>query len=128
MPRSINKLSAISVKRLSSPGYFGDGGGLLLRISKTGSKSWVFRFALGKKRRKMGLGAVHTISLAMAREKALQCRRLLVEGQDSIVAREASRTKDSLSLARTKTFDQCAAAYIKSACGAWKSEKHAAQW
>ena len=128
MARSINKLSAISVNKLSSPGYYGDGGGLLLRISKADTKSWVFRFALDKKRREMGLGAVHTISLAMAREKALQCRRLLVEGHDPIIARKASRTKESLRLARTKTFDQCAAAYIKSHRGAWKSEKHAAQW
>lgn len=59
MARSINKRSALSVNTLSSPGYYGDGGGgLLLRISKAGTKSWVFRFALDKKRRAMGLGAV----------------------------------------------------------------------
>lgn len=27
-----------------------------------------------------------------------------------------------------KTFDQCASAYIKAHCGAWKSAKPAAQW
>jgi hypothetical protein len=75
----------------------------------------------------MGLGALHTISLAMAREKALQCRRMLGEGQDPISARDGARTKEALSLARVKTFDQCASAYIKAhrrrleecqACGA----------
>ncbi len=76
----------------------------------------------------MGLGALHTISLAMAREKALQCRRMLDEGQDPIVARDGARTKEALSLARVKTFDQCASAYIKAHRGSWKSVKHAAQW
>jgi len=39
-------------------------------ISASGSKSWIFRFSNGGKRREMGLGPLHTISLAMAGEKA----------------------------------------------------------
>jgi hypothetical protein len=35
MARGINKLSAILVNKLSSPGYYSDGGGPLLRISNT---------------------------------------------------------------------------------------------
>jgi hypothetical protein len=125
MSRSVNKLSVVLINKLSSPGYYGDGGGLWLRVSKDVSKSWVFRFTLAGRRREMGLGSLQTISLAIAREKALQCRRLLAENQDPIVARDASRTKDELVLARRKTFDQCAAAYIKAHRGSWKSAKHA---
>jgi integrase len=99
-----------------------------LRISKDVAKSWVFRFTLQGRRREMGLGNLHTVSLAMAREKALQCRRLLAEKQDPIVARDASRSKEELSRSRMKTFDQCAAGYIKAHRGSWKSAKHAAQW
>lgn len=128
MAQSVKKLSVVLVNTLSSPGYYGDGGGLWLRISESGSKSWVFRFTLAGRRREMGLGALHTISLAMAREKALQCRRMLDEGQDPICARDGARTKEALSLARVKTFNQCAAAYIKAHRGGWKSAKHAAQW
>jgi hypothetical protein len=128
MARSVNKLSVVLINKLSSPGYYGDGGGLWLCISKDVSKSWVFRFTLAGRRREMGLGAFHTISLSMAREKALQCRRLLAEGKDPIVDRDSARTSQALSLARVKTFDQCAAAYIKAHRGSWKSAKHAAQW
>jgi hypothetical protein len=128
MAGNVNKLSVVLINKLSSPRYYGDGGGLWLLVSKTASKSWVFRFTIAGKRREMGLGALHTISLAIAREKALQCRRLLADGQDPIVARDAGRNKESLSLARMKTFDQCAAAFIKAHRGGWKSAKHAAQW
>jgi integrase len=128
MAQRVKKLSVVLANTLSSPGYYGDGGGLWLRISKSGTKSWVFRFTLAGRRREMGLGALHTISLAMAREKALQCRRMLDEGQDPIIARDGARTKEALSLARVKTFDQCASAYIKAHRGSWKSTKHAAQW
>ncbi|MDB5933338.1 MAG: hypothetical protein JWQ01_682, partial [Massilia sp.] len=31
MARSVNKLSAVLISKLSSPGYYGDGGGLWLR-------------------------------------------------------------------------------------------------
>jgi integrase len=128
MGRPLNKLSAILVNKLSSPGHYGDGGGLWLQISGTGSKSWVFRFELAGKVREMGLGAVHTVSLAIARDKARDSRLLLSEGKDPIVARDAARTADALSRARSKTFDQCAEAYIKAHRGGWKSAKHAAQW
>jgi integrase len=128
MAQSVKKLSVVLANTLSSPGYYGDGGGLWLRISKGGSKSWVFRFTLAGTRREMGLGALHTISLAMAREKSLQCRRMLDEGQDPIDARTAARTKEAVKLARVKTFDQCASAYIKAHRGGWKNAKHAAQW
>lgn len=124
----LNKLSAVSVSKLSSPGNYGDGGGLWLQVSGSGSKSWTFRFTLAGRTREMGLGPLHTVSLSMAREKALQCRRLVEAGTDPIVARDAAKAALALSAARHRTFDQCAAAYIKAHRGSWKSAKHAAQW
>jgi hypothetical protein len=39
MPRAINKLSAILVSRRTlKPGHYGDGGGLYLQVSESGSK------------------------------------------------------------------------------------------
>ncbi|WP_426111318.1 tyrosine-type recombinase/integrase [Massilia sp. PWRC2] len=128
MGQHVKKLSAILVAKLSSPGYYGDGDGLWLQIATGGSKSWVFRFTLAGKRREMGLGGLSAVSLAIARERASQCRLLLSEGRDPIVERNAARTSDALHRARLKTFDQCAAAYISAHRGSWKSAKHAAQW
>jgi hypothetical protein len=58
MGRHVEKLSAILIGQLKSPGYYGDGNGLWLQISASGSKSWVFRFTISGNRREMGLGAV----------------------------------------------------------------------
>ena len=128
MARGINKLTSLQVTKLRKPGYYGDGGGLWLRVSPSVSKSWVFRFEVNGRRREMGLGAVQTVSLAMAREFALQCRRQLAAGQDPIEARDAERTVQSAALARSRTFDQCAEAYIKAHRASWKNAKHIAQW
>lgn len=128
MSRKVDRLSAILVKAVNSPGYYVDGNGLLLQVSRSGSKSWIFRFRTNGKRREMGLGPLHTVSLAMAREKALLCRRLLAAGTDPIADRNSARTSEAIFRARAKTFDQCAAAYIKAHRATWKSAKHAAQW
>jgi len=42
-PRSIHRLSALSVARLKKPGHYGDGGGLYLQVSVSRTRSWVYR-------------------------------------------------------------------------------------
>ncbi len=128
MAFKVNKLSALGVSKASKPGYYGDGGGLWLQVSKSGSKSWIFRFTLAGKQREMGLGAVHTVDLAVARARAKECRLLLLEHKDPLEARQATRTANALSQARSITFDQCASAYISAHRGSWKNAKHASQW
>ena len=128
MARQIGKLSALAVSRAKEPRYYGDGGGLWLQVSKAGTKSWVFRFTLHGRSREMGLGPLHTISLADAREAAQHCRKLLHEGNDPIENRRDQRAKAFLDAARAMTFDACAEAYIKAHEAGWRSAKHAAQW
>lgn len=128
MAGGINKLSALTVQRAKEPGYYGDGGGLWLQISKLGGKSWVFRFTRHGKTREMGLGPVHTVSLAEARDKALEHRKAVANGHDPIDERKAGRDQARLDTARRKTFAECAAAYIEANRAGWQNEKHAAQW
>ena len=68
MSYTINKLSAIKVRSVTRPGMYGDGAGLWLQVSKSGAKSWIFRYDLFGRRREMGLGSCHTVDLALARE------------------------------------------------------------
>jgi integrase len=124
----VDKLTALAVSKATKPGYHGDGAGLWLQVSASGSKSWVFRFTLSRKQREMGLGAVHTVSLAEARAKAKECRQLLLEGKDPLDARKAAKLADALERAKAMTFDQCAAAYIAAHRSGWKNAKHASQW
>jgi integrase len=128
MARGIQKLSALQVDRAKKPGYYADGGGLYLQVTATGAKSWLFRFMLDARAREMGLGALHTVSLAEARLKATDCRRKLLEGIDPIEARKAARSAAQFAAAKAITFQQCAEAHIAAHRAGWKNAKHADQW
>jgi integrase len=126
--RSIHRLSALSVVRLTGPGYYCDGGGLYLQVSPAGARSWVYRYRHEGRLREMGLGGLRRVSLADARERAQGCRRQLGNGLDPIEERRRERSQRAAQLARTKTFDECTTAYIKANRAGWKNEKHVAQW
>src|SRR5882762_4150093 len=110
MARVIGKLAAVTLPKLSKPGLYGDGGGLCLQVTASGAKTWIYRFMLNGRAREMGLGPLHTISLAEAREKARECRKLRLDGVDPIEYRRAKRTAAKLDAAKTMTFKECAEA------------------
>jgi integrase len=122
------KLSAIEVTKATGPSVLHDGGGLYLRVSRTGTKSWVFRFQLDGKRRDMGLGPFPDISLAEARGKATAHRKLRHEGIDPIEAKAAQRQAQRVSVAKGRTFRECATEFIEKNRAGWRNAKHAAQW
>ena len=74
------QLSARKVSTAKKPGYYGDGGGLYLQVSRYGTKSWVFRFKRNGKARDMGLGSINTFTLKEARERPRKCRQLVGAG------------------------------------------------
>src|SRR5262245_23934485 len=94
--RKSNKLTPLAIKRAKKPGLYGDGNGLYLQISQFGTKAWLFRFMRDGTARKMGLGPLHTVSLADARQKAAEARRKLLDGIDPIVHRDAQRSAAKL--------------------------------
>jgi integrase len=126
--RAIHQLSGTQITGKKKPGRYADGGGLYLQIGPTGGRAWLFRFMLNGKSREMGLGPIHTIDVAKARAEAAECRRLVLAGVDPIEAREAGRTQALIEASRSRTFKDCATAYIDSHKTVWKNDKHAAQW
>ena len=128
MRREGNKLSAAAVRAVSKPGLYGDGHGLYLQVSAFETKAWVFRYMLDGRPRKMGLGALHTVSLAEARKRAETARLKVLDSIDPIDDAEAKRAQRRLEAARAMTFKACADAYIKANRSGWKNDKHAAQW
>ncbi|MBL8419986.1 MAG: tyrosine-type recombinase/integrase [Dechloromonas sp.] len=128
MARQQQRLSALQVSKLTKPGLYGDGGGLTLQISPTGAKSWLFRYMVAGKPFAMGLGPIHTVSLAEARQKALEARKLRLDGINPLTAKKQSQIAAALASARMMTFDQCAEAYILAHKASWKNAKHADQW
>src|SRR5260370_19198249 len=121
-------LKVAAIARAKAPGYYGDGGGLLLQISRFGTASWVFRYRVGGRLREMGLGSLDTIGLAAARERARKAREQRLDGFDPIEARKTAKLVAQLEAARAITFKECARRYIAAHQPAWRNPKHAAQW
>jgi len=128
MAQSIKRLSSLAVKAQSERGFYADGGGLYLQISKFGTKSWVFRFTQNKRRREMGLGPIHTVTLSEAREEALTCRKLLRAGTDPIEQRKLLLGQAQAEAVKTMTFKACAEKYISAHSAGWRNVKHSSQW
>jgi integrase len=126
--RQGNKLTALKVSKLKAPGRYGDGHGLWLQISETGTKAWLFRYMRNGRARHMGLGPLHTVNLAEARARARHARQLILDGKDPLSVKRDARTAVRLDAARSETFCQCASAYLDSHSSAWKNRKHKAQW
>src|SRR5262249_23315937 len=95
-------------------GLHHDGAGLSLQVTagRDGvTKSWLYRFVLNGRERRMGLGSFSDVSLAEAREKAASARRQVKDGKDPIEQRQALRAAAVLVKAKAMTFDQCRDAY-----------------
>jgi integrase len=126
--RTGSKLMAVQVTKAKGPAVLHDGGGLYLRISPTGAKSWVFRFQLDGKRRDMGLGPYPDISLAEARRRATEHRNQRRDGIDPLDAKAARRRAQRLAIAKGRTFRECAAEFIEKNRAGWRNAKHRQQW
>jgi integrase len=123
MARHVNRLSARRVATMLKPGLHADGDGLYLSVTDSGAKSWRLIFSFRGKRRELGLGRINTVSLAEARDKVAEARRLVSQGVDP---KEAWRPQASVEAA--PTFGVVALDLIESLGPGWKNPKHRQQW
>ncbi len=123
--KTTERLNALAVRAATTPGYYLDGNGLHLQVSRAGSKSWVYQFTLHGRRREMGLGSLSVLSLAEARARTRECRQMLLDGIDPIAARDA---KQMTAAATVVTFKDCTDRYIADKRAEWSNVKHAQQW
>ena len=80
-----NKLTAITVKKLSKPGKYADGNNLYLHIDPSGARRWILRLTVGHRRRDMGLGNTMIVSLEEARKLARLYRGIAKSGGDPLL-------------------------------------------
>jgi integrase len=125
MPRQINRLSARTVQTLLKPGRHADGNGLYLRITNDGRRAWVYTFRWKGKLTDKGLGSVSSVSLAEARKKAADARKLVGLG---IKPTGDSRQRPRKESDGVRTFSACAEAYITEMTPGWRNVKHGRQW
>jgi integrase len=116
-------------------GLHADGGGLYLQVTpdaaakrakkagKAGgdvTRSWVFMYQRGKKTTTVGLGPVHTVGLAEAREKAREYRKLLLDGGDPLQHKRAEKARKAAEAGKQiLTFDDAVRRYLKDHMTTW---------
>jgi integrase len=128
MVRALHRLSNLKVERAKRPGMYADGGSLYLRVAEGGSKQWIFRYTVNGRNRDMGLGPVHTLTLAEARERATEARKLRLDGIDPIANKRARVAALRAADAKAKTFADCVKGFIEDNESSWTSVKHRRQW
>lgn len=114
-------LTAVRIRSITEPGRYADGNGLYLLVDSRGAKRWVLRTVVKGIRRDIGLGSVRLVSLAEAREKATEFRKLAREGGDPLARRRREK-------ALQMTFDEAARKVHEGRKDAWSNPKHRDQW
>jgi hypothetical protein len=129
--REANKLSAVKVAKLKEPGRYCDGLGLWLQVTGAANgvtKAWLFRYTRHGRARQMGLGALHTVSLAEARERARQARQILLDGDDPLEIKRKKRDEARTETAERILFKEAAERFLDLHEATWKNGKHKNQW
>lgn len=117
----MGKLSAAKVRTLIEPGRYADGDGLYLEVSSASSRRWALIVQKDGRRRQIGLGSAKKITLADARDLAVEMRRQIALGVDVV----AERKKERVSV---PTFREAAVEVHKEHKAAWRNGKHQDQW
>jgi integrase len=116
-------LTAKFVEAVRTAGVYRDKGnpGLILRVGPGDSKRWVLRTTVNGRRRDIGLGSAHDISLSDARHEATMLRRAARAGRDPAAERRAAH--------RVRlTFEEAAEKVHAVRERQWRNGKHANQW
>jgi len=112
------KRTAAFVRSVTKPGKYGDQHGLILRVQPSGSKAWIWRGTVNGKRRDLGLGRYPYVSLAEARAKAFDYRKVALDGGDPVTLRADG----------VPTFARAAETVIALHAGRWKSSTTEEDW
>lgn len=118
--RAEKALSAAFVRTVTAPGKYTDGHGLFLKVDTSGAKRWVQRIMIRGKRTEIGMGSALLVTLAEARETALQNRKLARAGGDPLQSKRASEA--------LLTFEEASRKVHKIHEPTWRNKKHAAQF
>jgi len=125
----VHRLTDRMVRQVREPGWYIDGAGLRLRVSRnknTGSirRSWVLRVTQADGVvREVGLGSADSIGLADVRRKAEALRAAAARGE-----RLKLTEITPVPLALTPTFREATTAFLSVHTKSLKNPKNAAQW
>ena len=115
----MSKLTEAQAKHKVKPGFYGDGRTLYLRVSPSGSKSWIQRVMVDRKRHDIGLGPYPEISLKEARKRAMQNRIDILNGKNPLAEKRKTQVPTFREAAQ-RTFDMHRPK--------WRNGKHTRSW
>ena len=108
--------------RNAKPGFYADAQAptLALRVKDTGSRSWIQRITIGGKQVVIGLGPWPVVTLAEARDAALDNRRAVHKGSDPRAVRHKAHG--------TPTFAEALGAVLAIHAKTWRNGKTERHW
>src|SRR5215217_4664237 len=123
----MGRLTAAFVES-ARPGFWADGDNLYLDVRGANSKNWQLVYQRQGRERSKGLGSAKFVTLAEAREKAFEARRLLRQGIDPIEAGAANAARTRIAALNTITFEDAARQSIAARSAQWRTAKWGAEW
>lgn len=116
----VQRLTAKTI-RDADVGTHADGNGLYLVVEETGSRRWVLRTVVNRRRREISLGSCRLVPLLTARAEATRLRALARAGGDPVA--ETRKARRAL-----LTFQAAAERVHATHAPTFRNVKHRAQW
>lgn len=125
MARTTKELTAMEIEKAkpgTKPKYLFDGKGLFLLVTPNGGKWWRFKYRYANKQKLLSFGTYPEITLAEARQRRDESRKLLANGVDPYANRKAVKSAKDEALANS--FEVIAREWHEDQNNKW-SEDHA---
>jgi hypothetical protein len=106
----LTQFSIVKAKPAEKPYKLADGGGLHLLVRPGGGKLWRFRYRFGGRENMLALGPFPAVSLAAARDRRDEAKKLIAAGTDPSDKRKLDRLTEET--ANRNTFGALVAEYI----------------
>lgn len=95
---ALTDIKVKTAKPKDKPYKLADGGGMYLLINTNGSKYWRMKYRFAGKEKMLSIGVYPDVTLADAREKRSEARKLLAAGGDPGEAKKEEKIAQQMSL------------------------------
>ncbi|MGF6192095.1 tyrosine-type recombinase/integrase [Serratia sp. 2723] len=116
---SLNARQVETAKPRDKAYKLADGGGLYLMVNTNGSKYWRMKYRFAGKEKKLSFGIYPDISLAEARTKRDEARKVLANDKDPGEVKKAEQLAKRLSV--TNTFEAIALEWYSAKVSGWSN-------
>ena len=107
---ALTQFAIVNAAPARKPYKLSDGGGLHILVQPHGSKLWRLRYRFGGRENMLGLGSFPTLTLAEARRKRDDARKLLIAGINP--AQQKKLDRSSAAATTENTFGAVASEYL----------------